>query len=139
MVRLAIAGMPGHEASGIEASLPSPNYSLNTIRALKALHARPGDAWFFLIGADNWTIFPQWHRPSEVLKEVTLAVYPREGSVIGPLPPGVRALEMELLPGRSSDIRAALAGGKPPAAAGVLPEIRDYLEAHGLYAQAERG
>jgi nicotinate-nucleotide adenylyltransferase len=142
MVRLVIAGLRGHEASGIEAALPSPNYSLHTIRALKAEHARPGDSWFFLIGADNWAIFPQWHRPADVLKEAALAVYPREGaaqgpggSIPGPLPEGVRALEMELLPGRSSDIRAALARGESPEAAGVLPEIRGYIAAHGLYSR----
>jgi nicotinate-nucleotide adenylyltransferase len=135
MVKLAIAGLSGHEASGIEAALPAPNYSLYTIRALKAQHARPGDTWFFLIGADNWVIFPQWHRPEEVLKEVTLVVYPREGSSPGPMPAGVRALDMELLPWRSSAIRSALARNEAPAAAGVLPEIQGYIRARGLYTQ----
>jgi nicotinate-nucleotide adenylyltransferase len=135
MVRLAIAGLAGHEATGIEASLPRPNYSLYTIQALKAKHAHPGDSWFFLIGADNWAIFPQWHRPADVLKETVLVVYPRKGTAIGSLPAGVRALDMELLPGRSSDIRAALARGETPEAAGVLPEIRGYIDAHGLYAR----
>ncbi len=138
MVRLAIAGLTGHEASGIEAGLAAPNYSLYTIRALKAMHARAGDAWYFLIGADNWAIFPQWHKPSEVLEEVTLAVYPREGSPLGPLPAGVKALSQDLLPGRSSDIRSALARGETPASAGVLPEIRDFIAAHGLYAPGKK-
>lgn len=138
MVRLAIAGMAGHEASDIEAGLPSPNYSLYTIRALKARQGRPGDAWFFLIGADNWAIFPKWHRPEEVLRETDLIVYPREGTDIGPLPPRVHALAMELVPGRSSDIRAALSRGVPPEAAGALPEIRGYIAARSLYAGAGR-
>lgn len=134
MCRLAIAGLPGNEASGIEADLPRPSYSLNTIRALKARHAHPGDAWFFLIGADNWAIFPQWHQPAEVLKETRLIVYPREGFPLGPLPRGVDALEMDLMPVSSSGIRAALARGESPASAGVLPGIRGYIAAHGLYA-----
>jgi nicotinate-nucleotide adenylyltransferase len=133
LVRLAIADLPGCEASDIEASLPSPSYSLNTIRALKARHGAPGDEWFFLVGADNWAIFPKWHKPEEVLREATLVVYPRKDAEIGKLPAGVRALEMERVPGASSEIRAALSEGKSPEAAGVLPQIRDYVRRHGLY------
>lgn len=135
MVRLAIAGMAGHEASDIEASLPVPSYSLNTIRALKAREGRPGDAWTFLVGADNWGIFPKWHQPEAVLREAGLVVYPRKGSEIGALPAGVQALEMEMVPGESSAIRAALARGESPESAGVAPSIRDYIATHGLYAQ----
>jgi nicotinate-nucleotide adenylyltransferase len=134
MCRLAVASMPGNEASDIEAQLPRPSYSLNTIRALKARLHHSGDAWFFLIGADNWAIFPKWHKPEEVLKETELVVYPRKGSTIGPLPAGVRALDLDLFPESSSEIRAALARGESPEAAGVLPEIRAYISEHGLYA-----
>jgi len=134
MCRLAVAGMPGNEVSDVEAGLPKPSYSLNTIKAIKARNHRPGDAWFFLIGADNWAIFPRWHQPAEVLKETELIVYPREGFAIGSLPAGVRALDLDLLPESSSEIRAALARGESPEAAGVLPEIRGYIDEHGLYA-----
>jgi nicotinate-nucleotide adenylyltransferase len=133
MVRLALADLPGNEASDIEAALPSPSYSLNTIRALKTHHGAPGDEWFFLVGADNWAIFPKWHKPDEVLREATLVVYPRKGAELGSLPPGVRALEMDLVPGASSDIRAALSRGVSPETAGVLPSLRDYVRLHGLY------
>ena len=133
MVRLAIAGMPGQEASDIEAGLPLPSYSLNTIRALKANDGAPGDAWSFLVGADNWAIFPKWHQPDAVLREAALVVYPRKGSEIGALPAGVSALEMDTVPGESSAIRAALARGESPEAAGVLPSIREYIVTNRLY------
>lgn len=134
MVRLAIAGMPGQQVSDIEAELPIPSYSLNTIRALKAREGGPGDVWTFLVGADNWAIFPKWHQPEAVLREVSLVVYPRKGSELGALPAGVHALEMEMVPGESSAIRAALARGESPENAGVLPSIRDYIASNGLYA-----
>lgn len=137
MCRLAVTAMPGNEVSDIEAGLPQPSYSLNTIRALKSRHDRPGDTWLFLIGADNWAIFPTWHQPEEVLKEVGLIVYPRKGSALDALPPGVKALKLDLLPESSSEIRAALHRGASPEAAGVLPEIRAYIAEHGLYAPGE--
>lgn len=138
MARLAVAGMAGHEVSDIEGRLPRPSYTLNTLRALKQAHGAPGDAWFLLIGADNWAIFPAWHKPGEVLAEAVLAIYPRAGAESGPLPAGVVGLDVELTPERSTDIRALLrrgegAQGESPAAAGLLPEVLAYIESHGLY------
>lgn len=133
MVRLAIGGLPGQVSTDIEAGLSVPSYSLNTIRAMKARYGNPGDAWYFLVGADNWAIFPKWHQPEAVLKEATLVVYPRKGSALGKLPAGVTALEMDEFPGDSTSLRSAMANGSSPEAAGVLPAIRDYITQHGLY------
>ena len=77
--------------------------------------------------------FAATSRSEEVLREATLVVYPRKDAEIGKLPAGVRALEMERVPGASSEIRAALSEGQSPEAAGVLPQIRDYVRRHGLY------
>jgi nicotinate-nucleotide adenylyltransferase len=138
MVRLAIAGMEGNEASAIEETLGTPSYSIHTIAALKALHkALHGKEhhWFFLIGADNWEIFTSWHRWEEVLKEATLVVFPRGGRDIGTLPPGVVRLDLPEMMAESSEIRSKLEETGDFDAAGVLPEIRDYIQSHGLYGQ----
>ena len=132
MVKLAIASLPGQSPSDIESGLPTPSFSLHTIRALQARHGAE-HAWHFLIGSDNWAIFPKWHQPAEVLKAVTLVVYPRKGFAIGDLPPGVLRLETSEVPGKSTDIRAALAGGASAEAAGLLPELWPYVAARGLY------
>jgi nicotinate-nucleotide adenylyltransferase len=133
MVKLAIAGIPGNAASDVEAKLPTPSYSLNTIQALKR-DLGADHEWFFLIGADNWAIFPTWHRPEEVLRQVTLLVYPRSGHALaGSLPEGVRALKVDEVPGESRRIRAELEKTGDLHAAGVLPELREYIVRHGLY------
>lgn len=134
MVRLAIAGMEGNEASGIEETLGAPSYSIHTIAALKALHGN-GHQWFFLIGADNWEIFSTWHRWEEVLQEATLVVFPRGGRETGNLPPGVIRLDMPEMKVESSDIRSRLEETGDFDAVGVLPEIREYILTHGLYNQ----
>jgi nicotinate-nucleotide adenylyltransferase len=117
----------------VEAGLPTPSYSLNTIQALKREFGA-GHEWFFLIGADNWAIFPTWHQPEEVLRQVTLLVYPRSGHPLrGPLPERVRELKVDEVPGESRRIRAALEHSSDLQAAGVLPELREYIVRNALY------
>lgn len=137
MIRLAIAGMPGNSVSDIEARLPVPSFSFNTIQAMKAEHGAE-HAWHFLIGADNWAIFPTWHRWQEVLKEATLVVYPREGVPLTGLAPGVIGLPVAEVPGASRAIRKAIAESGNPDLPEVLPEIRAYIRTHGLY-EVEKG
>jgi nicotinate-nucleotide adenylyltransferase len=132
MARLAAAGLPGNEVSDIESRLPVPSYSLRTIQALKKEYGSE-HAWHFLIGSDNWSIFPTWHRPEDVLREAVLVVYPRRGHPVGALPPGVVALEMPEVAGESRLIRAAVQGSGSADTEGVLPEIRSYVRDHGLY------
>lgn len=136
MVRLAIAGEAGHEASGIESTLPSPSYSIQTIEALKASYGRD-HAWHFLIGADNWAIIRSWNRWEDVLREVTMIVFPRGGSRLEGLPPGTLRLDLPEMDIESSGIRRALAAGRSPEDAGLLPELRDYVTAQGLYRAGE--
>jgi nicotinate-nucleotide adenylyltransferase len=132
MVELAIALEKGQEASGIEATLPSPSYSLTTIRALKDAFGA-GHEWHFLIGADNWEIIRTWHRWEEVLEEVTFIVFPRGGRSLKDLPAGVLSLDLPEMDLESRNVRQALSEGKDWEAAGVLPELRGYISAHGLY------
>jgi nicotinate-nucleotide adenylyltransferase len=132
MVRLAVAGMPAQAVSDIEARLPSPSYSINTIQAMKSEFGADHE-WHFLIGADNWTIIETWHRWRDVLKEATMVVYPRQGHAVKDLPQGVVRLDLPEVPGESRRIREALSHGSEPAGAQVLAEIREYIRAQGLY------
>ncbi len=132
MVRLAIRGQEGHEASDIEASLPAPSYTLNTLRALK-VSLGADHAWHLIIGADNWEIFPTWHRPGEVLREATLVVFPRGGRPLDDLPPGVLRLDLPEMDVEARGIRADLGAVGGSGTAGLLPVLRPYVLARGLY------
>ena len=132
LVELAIASEAGMEASGIEADLPSPSYSLATIRALKAAFGADHD-WHFLIGADNWEIIRTWHRWEDVLREAVFIVFPRGGRPLSGLPAGVLKLDLPEKDRESRVVRRALSEGKDWEAAGVLPELRGYIAAQGLY------
>lgn len=133
MVRLTVAGRPGHEASDIEERLPSPSYTLRTLEALKSEHGAQ-HRWHLLIGADNWSIFPTWHRWQDVLAAATVVVFPRRGHALGELPPGVLKLDLPEMHVEATAIRESLAG--TGASADLLPEVRAYVRDHGLYTAA---
>jgi nicotinate-nucleotide adenylyltransferase len=138
MVGLVLAGHEGQEASDVEETLPRPSYSLRTVQALKA--QRGADhAWHFLIGADNWEIIRTWHRWEELLREVTMVVFPRGGRPLADLPEGVLRLDLPELDLEARAVRAKLAATGDPEAAGLPPELREYVVRHGLYGLSARG
>jgi nicotinate-nucleotide adenylyltransferase len=132
MVRLMIAGKTEYMLSEIELTLPRPSYSLNLIRALKVQYG-PDHDWHFLIGADNWAIFPNWHQGQEVLKQVTMVVFPRKGYPFKSLPAGIMSLDMPEMHIESSQIRETLALNGDLAEANVPTEIRTYIVQNQLY------
>ena len=69
----------------------------------------------------------------DLLKEVTLVVFPREGRTLGALPEGVLRLDLPEMEKASSTVRRDLAAAGRVDIPGVLPEIRDYIRDHGLY------
>lgn len=77
MLALAIEETKRLKICDIELSLPKPNYTINTLRAMQELHS---DAQFSLvIGADNLAIFHQWKEHETILHNYRLLVYPRTG------------------------------------------------------------
>ena len=51
MLDIAIAGHKGLRISNIEDTLPRPNYTINTLRALREQY--PSDEFHLIVGADN--------------------------------------------------------------------------------------
>jgi nicotinate-nucleotide adenylyltransferase len=80
MVRLAISGEPGLEASLIDAprSDRRPNYTIHTLKRMKSdLH--PNDQLFCLMGADSFLTIGRWYRASELLMSCDFIVASRPG------------------------------------------------------------
>lgn len=131
MVKSLLFGDDSAEVSDVEASLPSPSYTLQTLLALKTIHGQD-HAWHLIIGADNWNIFPNWHQPQAVLKEATLAVYPRHEIALNDLPPGGILLDCPEIAMESSRYRERLHAN--PKSLEELPiRVADYIRRHGLY------
>ena len=114
MILIAIAGDPALQLSDIERQTRRPNYTLDTIRALKKQHDQV--RFSFLLGADNLKLLPTWHRWEELLDEVPVLAGGRPNAAADDLVPLVREkvipIEIEEVDISSTAIRAAVAGGE---------------------------
>jgi len=81
MIQLAIAGRTGFRLSTIEAGLPEPSYTIDTLRYLHANVVQPAAAadFFFIIGADAFLDITSWKSSRSVLEAVHFVVLGRSG------------------------------------------------------------
>lgn len=137
MVRLAVMGHAGLEASGFELDLPKPNYTADSLSFMRLRW--PEHRFDLIIGSDNLAVFHQWKDAEDILEHHRLLVYPREGfqqhlaSTIYHGHPGVRVLsDAPMLPHTSTDARADLRAWH--AVEDRLDEaVISYIRQHELY------
>ena len=111
LVQLAVAGNPRLRAEDIEFGLPRPSYTIATLEALRLRH--PTHDFVLLMGADNLTGLPRWHKAARLLAEVDIYVYPRPGTPppdLAPFP-RVQVMAAPLLDISATYIRASLRAG----------------------------
>jgi nicotinate-nucleotide adenylyltransferase len=78
MLRLALEGVDGLELCLIEENLPTPSYTIDTVRHLQANDNGNTDLCF-IIGADAFVDMMSWKSYRELLQRVTIAVASRKG------------------------------------------------------------
>jgi nicotinate-nucleotide adenylyltransferase len=110
-------------------------------RTVELLRAESFEDPVFVVGADQFRGFLGWSHPAEVLERTRLAVatrpgFPREhlDAVLEQLehPERVLFFEIEPNPAASTDVRARVAAGDPPA--GLVPAVvAQLIEDRGLY------
>ncbi|HEX3986812.1 MAG TPA: nicotinate (nicotinamide) nucleotide adenylyltransferase [Acidobacteriaceae bacterium] len=164
MTRLAIEGQRGLAISLIDAPRLDhrPNYTIDTIRALRATLA-PDDALVCLLGADSFLSIGKWYRAADLLLGCDFAVAARPGfdlsRVTAALPASISVASCEstqpdqlvlclrganrresrlyLLPeldepASASTIRSRLEEGAIPYEL-LAPAVADYIREHRLY------
>lgn len=112
MAQAAIGSYPKFKVSDFEFSLPTPTYTIDTLRALT--HAYPDHLFHFIMGADNWHRIEQWKEYRSLLKEYPVLIYPRKGFEIE-IPaqyPHIHAVNAPLIEISSTFIREAYRAGK---------------------------
>lgn len=134
MVRLALRSCERLFVSDIEFSLPLPNYTINTLRALDAKY--PDTDFCLIIGADNLALFERWKDSDIIMADYDMMVYPRPGVDMDALVrkyPKVRVLENAPLHDISStEIRRRISQGESLRGL-VNPEVEEYIKDKKLY------
>ena len=143
MVRLAVAGQPGMEASDIELRRAGRSYTYITLEELHRL--QPEATLFFILGGDSLRDLPTWRQPDRILELCRIVAIDRPGVEVkldpADLPATCRgALEqlerdrvpMEPCPFSSTAIREQLSRGETVDE--QLPSaVLAYIREHGLY------
>ena len=140
MVRAAIEGHAGYEASTMELDRPGPTYTEVTLAELQEA-CGPDTELHFIVGADTVHDLSRWHAPAEVLSRCTLVVMgrPAQGGLdlaaLDAISPGsaARAVAVDL------DVEVSATEVRRRAAAGesleglVPPAVERYITEHQLY------
>jgi nicotinate-nucleotide adenylyltransferase len=143
LCRRAVADDERLEVSLVEAELPGPSYTVDTLRRL---HERgPGDDLTFILGGDMALSLPTWREPESILELAELGVAEREGvrradiaeRLDGLGTDRLRFFDMPRLDVSSSLIRRLVAAERPIRY--LVPDgVAAYIEQAGLYAGALR-
>jgi nicotinate-nucleotide adenylyltransferase len=137
LAEAAFAGLPRVELSRYELDADGPSYTERTVRFARD---RYGDV-VFLVGADEFASFLDWHDPEGVLEAARLGVatrpgYPRERleAVLEHLPRRDRVVLFEIpaVPVSSSEVRERVARGEPVDGL-VPPAVARLIADLGLY------
>lgn len=134
MVKAAVGGVPGVEASRLEIDRGGPSYTADTISQLAALH--PGAELFVIVGWDVSAELGTWERLEEVRDLASLVVVNRPGTPppVGLLQQGWRLEEVSVpnLDISSTDLRVRAASGRPLDYLVPEPAVR-FIRERGLY------
>jgi nicotinate-nucleotide adenylyltransferase len=140
LCRRAVVGDPRLTVSTIEADVPGPSYTVDTLRKLNERH--PEDELTFILGGDQACELLAWREPEALLELATLGVAEREGvrradvcdalDGLPGVPERLRFFDMPRLDISSSLVRRRVAGGRPIRY--LVPDaVADYIADAGLY------
>lgn len=134
MLEIAIKDHKGLRMSTIEDTLPRPNYTINTLIALK--EQNPFDDFYLIIGADNWLIFDKWRDWEKILSDFHLIVYPRPGYEMPEIDtvkyPTVQYVDAPQYDISSTEIRKLISDNQSVEDL-ISPEVDKYIKENNLY------
>jgi nicotinate-nucleotide adenylyltransferase len=130
MLEAAVAGNPRFSVERVELDLPTPSYTVRTLRAL--LEREPGNRFTLLLGADVARDLPGWFEVEALPRLADVVIFARPGASVPSHPLIGRVVTVPALDVSATDIRARVAAGT--SIRYLVPDaVREYIAAHGLY------
>lgn len=125
--------------SHIEADLPKPNYTVQTLRALREQF--PKKKLGFMVGSDQLRNFHLWHHPELILEMASMIVVQRQGEEVKTVDLSefgaahVVLIDTAVPDAASSKIRELIAARKPIPDGWLSPQITAFIKQHKLYTE----
>src|SRR2546422_9168255 len=111
MLELAVAGNPRFRVERVELDLPTPSYTVRTLRALAA--REPGNRFTLLLGADAAGELSGWHEVEALPGLADLVVFARAGVSIPHHPLIGRVVEVPAVDVAARRLRGGARLGRP--------------------------
>ena len=130
MLELAVAGNPRLAVERIELTLPTPSYTVRTLRALA--QREPGNRFTLLLGADAAAELGSWFEIDALPQLADVVVFARPGASLPRHPAISRTVQVPALDVSATKIRERVRRGR--SIRYLVPDaVRDYIAAQGLY------
>jgi len=130
MLELAVAGNPRFTVERIELTLPTPSYTVRTLRALA--QREPGNRFTLLLGADAAAELGAWFEIDALPQLADVVVFARPGAPAPRHPAISRTVDVPALDVSATMIRERVRQAR--SIRYLVPDaVRDYIAARGLY------
>jgi len=130
MLDLAVGGNPRFRVERIELTLPTPSYTVRTLRALA--ERQPGNRFTLLLGADAARDLAEWWEVEALPELADIVVFARPGASVVRHPLIKRVIPVPSIDLSATQVRERVKQGR--SIRYLVPDpVREYIAAHGLY------
>ncbi|HYT62277.1 MAG TPA: nicotinate (nicotinamide) nucleotide adenylyltransferase [Gemmatimonadales bacterium] len=130
MLDLAVAGNSRFGVERVELGLPTPSYTVRTLRALR--ERERGNRLTLLLGADAARDLAEWWEVEALPELADIVVFARPGVSVVPHPLIKRVIPVPSIDLSATQVRERVKQGR--SIRYLVPDaVREYIAAHGLY------
>ena len=130
MLDLAVHGNPRLGVERIELGLPTPSYTVRTLRALA--EREPGNRLLLLLGADAARDLAAWWEVEALPGLADVVIFARPGTTVPRHPLISRVIPVPSIDLSATEVRERVKQRR--SIRYLVPEaVREYIAAHGLY------